>query len=73
MSIAARLEKIERLVLDRSCPEWGAGGGDDEEPVFRRVPPEEAGKPCPACGLVPRVIRTRPVRLSNYSGSETRI
>ena len=72
MSIAARLEMIERLLLSPTCLECGAGGGDDEEPEIRQVSPEEAGKPCPTCGGVPRVIRMPPVRLSDDSGSVTR-
>jgi hypothetical protein len=63
MSIAARLKRVEAVLLTRACPECGAGGGDDEEPTFRWVPPEDAGKPCPACGVVPRVIRMRLVRV----------
>ena len=72
MSIAARLKKIEALLLSGPCPECGAGGGDDEEPTIRWVTPEEAGKPCPACGIVPRVIRMRPVRLAPPGGSVAR-
>jgi hypothetical protein len=66
MSLAARLTRIEAVLLARGCPECGAGGGGDEEAQIRWVPPEEAGKPCPACGVVPRVIRMRPVRLNDY-------
>ena len=72
MNIAARLRKLETLLLSDRCPECSAGGSDDEEPTIRWVPPEEAGKPCPACGVVPRVIRMRPVQLSDHSGSVTR-
>ena len=72
MSIAARLERIERVLLTRGCPECGAGSSDDQEPQFRWVPQEEAGKPCPACGAVPCVIRMRPVRFSDHGGIVTR-
>jgi hypothetical protein len=30
MSNAARLKRIETLLLDRACPECGAGGGDEQ-------------------------------------------
>ena len=63
MSIAARLKKVEALVLDRTCQECGAGNDAGAAPVRRRVPVEEVGKPCASCGVVPRVIRIRPIRL----------
>ena len=72
MSIAARVRRLEVLLLNRGCPECGAGGGDDEGPETRWVPPDEAGKPCPACGAVPRVIRMRPVRLTDHTGDVRR-
>jgi predicted RNA-binding Zn-ribbon protein involved in translation (DUF1610 family) len=65
VNIAARLKRIEAVLFTGGCPECGAGGGDDEEPTFRWVPPEEADTPCPNCGVVPRVIRMRPVRLTD--------
>ena len=63
MSIAKRLRTLEEMLLTRSCPECGAGGSDDGEPIIRRVPFSEAYKPCPACGRVAEVIVMRPVRL----------
>ena len=63
MSLADRLRALERTLGSRPCPECGAGGSDDGEPVFRWLPAAEADKPCGTCGRVPRVIRMRPIRL----------